>query len=538
MAFINLVRFDGLKSRDWLIYKYPSEDLVLGTQLIVQEGQAAIFVKSGLVADVFYPGTYTLATENLPLLKGLINLPFGGRTPFSAEIYFVNTTVRLDIHWGTNDPIQLIDPKYYVKLRIRAFGQMGLRVLDAVRLFKELIGGMQQADIVKFDKIKEYYRGLLVIKAKSAIAETIINNGISALEISAKLEEISLKVENQIAPEFEKYGLKIGGDQYPKKITSPSGEPVYVAEAWNYSYLIGELKAKFDKKGVITGLVASPKLLLGDDLFEVKNAEGKKVQASKEEKAAILAAIKKDKNLKIVKNDETLQKLLDRYQKEKTELGKKSVGKIKEMIPGGSENRIPSAKNPEGSLATTLVMEAELDTLRNTGTGNVDFVLGNAGNVRITIEPGDFTYDEAYTLLPFTTNTVYTLEVTGAEMKQILEDAIDYALTGGSTGSFPYGAGIRYEATKDGKLGTRVTKVEVFDFKANKWVPIDANKKYMLATNSYIAGGKDGYTTLGKITSERGGTNTYLGDDKIFIDYLQKHKELGRPASSNVKFKY
>jgi len=66
----------------------------------------------------------------------------------------------------------------------------------------------------------------------------------------------------------------------------------------------------------------------------------------------------------------------------------------------------------------------------------------------------------------------------------------------------------------------------------------DANKKYMLATNSYIAGGKDGYTTLGKITSERGGTNTYLGDDKIFIDYLQKHKELGRPASSNVKFKY
>ena len=362
------------------------------------------------------------------------------------------------------------------------------------------------------------------------------------VEIAQKVSGIDLIVSGDthylLGKEFEKYGLKIGGDQYPKKITSPSGEPVYVAEAWNYSYLIGELKAKFDKKGVITELVASPKLLLGDDLFEVKNAEGKKVQASKEEKAAILAAIKKDKNLKIVKNDETLQKLLDRYQKEKTELGKKSVGKIKEMIPGGSENRIPSAKNPEGSLATTLVMEAELDTLRNTGTGNVDFVLGNAGNVRITIEPGDFTYDEAYTLLPFTTNTVYTLEVTGAEMKQILEDAIDYALTGGSTCSFPYGAGIRYEATKDGKLGTRVTKVEVFDFKANKWVPIDANKKYMLATNSYIAGGKDGYTTLGKITSERGGTNTYLGDDKIFIDYLQKHKELGRPASSNVKFKY
>ena len=187
MAIIDVVRFDGLKSRDWLIYKYPSEDLVLGTQLIVEEGQVAPFVKSGVVADVFYPGTHTLATENLPILKGLINLPFGGKTPFSAEVYFVNTTVRLDINWGTIDPIQLIDPKYYVKLRIRSFGQMGLRILDAITLFKEVIGGMQKADIVKFDKIKEYYRGLLVIKVKTAIAEAIITNGISALESSIRI---------------------------------------------------------------------------------------------------------------------------------------------------------------------------------------------------------------------------------------------------------------------------------------------------------------------------------------------------------------
>ena len=207
MAMIDVVRFDGLRSRDWLIYKYPSEKLVLGTQLIVQEGQIAMFVKGGTIADVFYPGTYTLATENLPLLQTLVNLPFGGRTPFSAEVYFVNTTVRLDVMWGTIDPVQLIDPKYYVKLRIRAFGQMGLRVLDAPTLFKEVIGGMQKADIVKIDKIKEYYRGLLVLKVKSAIADAIITNGISALEISTKLEMLSEKVREQVTPEFEKYGF-------------------------------------------------------------------------------------------------------------------------------------------------------------------------------------------------------------------------------------------------------------------------------------------------------------------------------------------
>ena len=209
MALIDVVRFDGLKSRDWLIFKFPSEELVLGTQLIVQEGQVAIFVKNGMVCDVFYPGKYTLATENLPLINGIVKLPFGGQTPFSAEIYFVNLTVKLDINWGTTDPIQLIDPKYYVKLRIRAFGQMGLKVLDPVTLFKEVIGGMQQADLVKFDKVKEYYRGVLVIKSKSAIADAIITNGISALEISTQLENLSNRVKDQISPEFNRYGFDV-----------------------------------------------------------------------------------------------------------------------------------------------------------------------------------------------------------------------------------------------------------------------------------------------------------------------------------------
>ena len=209
MAVIDVVRFDGLRSREWLIYKYPSEELSLGTQLIVQTGQVALFVKGGMIADVFFPGTYTLTTENLPILKSLVNLPFGGKTPFSAEVYFVNTTVRLDINWGTIDPIQLIDPKYYVKLRIRAFGQMGLKIIDPSTLFKELIGGMQQADIVKFDRVKEYYRGILVIKAKSAIAQAIITDGISALEISTKLESLSERVKAEVTSEFERYGFTV-----------------------------------------------------------------------------------------------------------------------------------------------------------------------------------------------------------------------------------------------------------------------------------------------------------------------------------------
>ena len=122
---------------------------------------------------------------------------------------YINTIIKLDINWGTTDPIQLIDPKYYVKLRVRAFGQMGLRIMDVARLFRELIGGMQKDELVKFDKIKDYYRGILVIKAKSVIADAIIKNQISALEISAWLESLSDKVKEKITPEFERYGFKV-----------------------------------------------------------------------------------------------------------------------------------------------------------------------------------------------------------------------------------------------------------------------------------------------------------------------------------------
>ena len=88
--------------------------------------------------------------------------------------------------------------------------------------------------------------------------------------------------------------------------------------------------------------------------------------------------------------------------------------------------------------------------------------------------------------------------------------------------------------------GTRVKKVEVLDTKTNKWIPIDAGKTYTVGTNSYIAAGKDGYATFGKITSTPGreGVNTHLGVETSFINYVKEKKSVGRPESSNVKFKY
>ncbi|NLP17264.1 MAG: SPFH domain-containing protein [Clostridiales bacterium] len=209
MAIIDRVKFDGLASRDWLVYKHPSENLVFGTQLIVNEGQVAVFIKGGRICDVFLPGTHTLNAGNLPILNSIINLPFGSKTPFTAEIYYINTVTKLDINWGTSDPIQVIDPKYQIRLRVRAFGQLGLKIENYTLFISELIGSMNQADVVKYDKILNYYKGVLISKIKTIIADMIINDKISVLEISAMLDDISRKTQELLDADFDRYGFKI-----------------------------------------------------------------------------------------------------------------------------------------------------------------------------------------------------------------------------------------------------------------------------------------------------------------------------------------
>ncbi|WP_458414829.1 SPFH domain-containing protein [Schinkia sp. CFF1] len=210
MAFIDRIKFDGMRNgKEWLVYRYPGESFVLGSQLIVGEGQVAVFVKGGKALDYFSAGTYTLSTANIPLLQTIINLPFGGKTPFTAEVYFINKTTKLDVNWGTTDPIQLIDPKYNIKLRIRAFGQFGMKVEDYRVFLTELIGTLNPLEVVNYAKMINYFKGILVMKVKSLISQAIIRNRVSSLEISASIDEISDFCKESISSEFHRFGFKV-----------------------------------------------------------------------------------------------------------------------------------------------------------------------------------------------------------------------------------------------------------------------------------------------------------------------------------------
>lgn len=209
MGIIDRIKFNGLKNRDWMIYKYPGEGFSTLTKLIVGEGQMAVLVKGGQACDYYSPGTYTLSTPNIPILNKFINMPYGRKTPFTAEIYFINMTTKLDMKWGTADPIQLIDPKYRIKLRIRSFGQFGIRISNSVTFLIELIGAMGNKEVVSYEKVREYFKGLLMTKLKTILADTIVNKNISALEITPKLEEISDYAKESIKPTFKRYGIDV-----------------------------------------------------------------------------------------------------------------------------------------------------------------------------------------------------------------------------------------------------------------------------------------------------------------------------------------
>jgi len=204
MALIDRVKFDGPPGS--LVWKFPNEELSWGAQVIVNQSQEALFFKGGKATDLLGPGTHQLDTANIPLLRGLIGAAFGGKTPFAAEIWFVNRAAQLDGKWGTKTPIPLLDPKFNVPLPVRAFGRYGVRVSDSRKLLTGLVGTLPSFTM---ESLGEHFRGLVMMKVKDYLAETVMNKKIGYLEITAYLEEISADLKGKLEGDFSAWGLEL-----------------------------------------------------------------------------------------------------------------------------------------------------------------------------------------------------------------------------------------------------------------------------------------------------------------------------------------
>lgn len=204
MAIVDVIKYEG--GPDVFAWKYPNDELGTWTQVVVSETQEAILFKGGQALDMLGPGRHTLDTANIPLLSKIVNLPFGGKSPFKAEIWYINKITNLDIRWGTPTPIQLQDPRYGIAVPVTAFGQFGIKITDSRQFLTTLVGTLPSFGS---DDIKKYFKGIYISKIKSLISQCLTRQNISILHINAYLDEIAEYLEQSISDKFAKYGIQL-----------------------------------------------------------------------------------------------------------------------------------------------------------------------------------------------------------------------------------------------------------------------------------------------------------------------------------------
>lgn len=190
-------------SRDTLVYRFErlQNEIKYGAKLVVREGQTAVFINEGQLADVFKPGTYTLETQNVPILATLKGWKYGFNSPFKAEVYFVNTRQFTDLKWGTMNPIMLRDPEFG-PLRLRAYGTYAMKVSDAGVLVKEIAGTNGRLTV---DGLTDQIRNLIVSRFSESLGEARV----PALDLAANYSELGGTIAGLMQPAVAQYGIAL-----------------------------------------------------------------------------------------------------------------------------------------------------------------------------------------------------------------------------------------------------------------------------------------------------------------------------------------
>ena len=203
-GFIDVIQFNG--QPDDLVWKFPYNNISTAAQLVVNQSQEAVFLKGGEVADIFGPGTKTLSANNIPVLQKLINLPFGGNTPFVAEVWFISKTVRRNLKFGTERPIDIWDPLIQNSVPVRAFGQYGIRISDSAAFLREMVGTLH---LITTEDIIDQFRSDIVQALSERINNFMTDEHVSVVTINGKLSAVSKYIQDQVNEEFARYGIEV-----------------------------------------------------------------------------------------------------------------------------------------------------------------------------------------------------------------------------------------------------------------------------------------------------------------------------------------
>ena len=190
-------------SRNTIAWRYDcgGKEIMMGAQLTVRESQLAVFVNEGKLADVFTPGMYTLETSNMPVMTALKSWPHGFKSPFKADVYFINTRRFVDCKWGTSNPVMMRDREFGM-IRLRAFGVYSFRVTDAALLLREVLG---TAGTLSVDDVEGQIKRTII----SGLSDILGESGIAALDLASQYDELSTLALNILSPRIEEMGMRL-----------------------------------------------------------------------------------------------------------------------------------------------------------------------------------------------------------------------------------------------------------------------------------------------------------------------------------------
>lgn len=203
MAIIDLIQWPD-EQPDEIVRRVPergSGEFVLGSQLVVRESQAAVFVRDGKALDTFGAGRHTLSTNNIPLLTSLISLPFGGTSPFTAEVFFIALREFTSMKWGTVQPLVYRDQELGM-VRLRAFGTFSMRVSDP-QLFVTHVVGTRGG--YSTSAIEDFLRSVILNEFNDLLGDTHT----SILDIAGMTLELSNSSRLALADDFQRLGLEL-----------------------------------------------------------------------------------------------------------------------------------------------------------------------------------------------------------------------------------------------------------------------------------------------------------------------------------------
>ncbi|XAT58510.1 NAD nucleotidase [Rhodobacteraceae bacterium IMCC1335] len=355
------------------------------------------------------------------------------------------------------------------------------------------------------------------------------------LELAAKIDGVDVIIggdSHTLLGDFEEIGLNSAGP-YPTVVEGVGGNLVCVATAWQYSQIVGELNISFNDAGDVESCSGLPHVMVADS-FKRKNDEGDRVEIEGADRDAVYAQINADPKLSIVEEDAQAASVLASFNEKVEEMQAIKVGVVTEnlclaRIPGDTRSKLCSPEDTasKGSDISMLVAHAFREMAKAS-----DIAIQNGGGVRTDIAKGDLTMGDAYKLLPFA-NTLVEMDMTGAEIKSVLEEALDYALQpDGSTGAYPYAAGLRWHVDAAKPTGQRLSKMEFKGRNDSSWSPLDSTATYKLVTNNYIAAGRDGYLTFKTVKNDGRYLDTYLDYAQSFVDYVRERGSVGKLPES------